>query len=174
MATARLMISRRTMGQAVSRQIEGDIAERARDFRPCYKALLLIVARHQAEAFAAEGAVGGLGKWAPLSPAYAATKAEGSTILTLTGKLALQTQGEDGAIILEEPHSLCIQTNIELRGKKTYSVDLGRMHARGRQANGRPHVTDMPKRSPFCITEALASELGDAVATYLIHGEGTL
>jgi phage gpG-like protein len=106
---------------------------RVSDLRPAMEEISEDFYRHEERAFGTEGSILRSGKWAPLSPRYAAWKARhypGRTILVRTGKLkaSLTQPGAEGAIREVTEDGLEIGTSISYA--RYHQWGTGRMPAR--------------------------------------------
>lgn len=131
----------------VHERLEG-VLRRVEDWTPALREMAASFHEHMQDAFLTEGGATRAGRWAPLSPKYAAWKEQHFPhrgLLVQTGKLrdALQGEGPD-AVERIEPHELEVGSS-----RRVGAWDLGLLHQLGR---GR-----LPVRKAIDIPEELTS-----------------
>ncbi|MFW6074934.1 MAG: phage virion morphogenesis protein [Chloroflexota bacterium] len=114
----------------LSRVLQG-ISDDIQNWQPALERMATDFYETQGDVFLSEGAAEGLARWAPLSPGYAAWKAqnyEGRPMLVLTGRLrsALTNPSGQGAIKRVEKRRLELGANVPV-GRR----NLALLHQRG-------------------------------------------
>lgn len=122
------------------------------DWRPAWPQVVTALRGILTEQFDTEGAHGGKA-WAPLSPAYAAWKAQhypGRPILVLTGQMRSSLTGGRG-VVIPERHELTFGT----------PVSYARYHQTG--------TPRMPSRPIFALTDDDQVKVGKAMHAHMVN-----
>lgn len=138
----------------VDRTLAG-IADRAEDARPAWEQMADNFERMEQRQFASQGASAG-SSWAPLSPPYAAWKAQhypGKPILRRTDDLWRSLTRRPFGVEVIEPRSMIIGSD----------VSYGAYHQRG---SGR-----LPRRPPVLMTEDMRRRWVRIMQRFLVTGE---
>lgn len=134
----------------------GVLAKRVKDLRPAWQEIIEDFAKSEETLFQRQGNVGGLGRWAPLNPDYAARKRAqgfGSKILVRTGRLKRSlTNPHHGEFISKvRPLSLTMGTR----------VPYAKYHQRG--------TSKMPRREPIRLAETTKRRWTRIIQRYLLE-----